>query len=519
MVNICDNMRAPYNSSSRTKIYPIRELAQIIHSQRDKKIVLCHGVFDLLHIGHIRYFEQAKKHGDVLVVTVTPDRFVNKGPDRPAFPEDLRVEAIAALNVVDYAAINEWSTAVETIQILKPDIYAKGSEYKDAKMDITRKIIDEENAIKSVGGSLIFTEDIVFSSSQLINKNFSNFPEKTREFLTEFSNRYSSDEVRQFLKQAEKINVLVIGETIIDEYNYCEPIGMTTKDPIIAVKYLSKEKFAGGILAAANHLANFCHSVDLITLLGEFEVDEVFVRENLNKKINPFFIYKRNSPTIVKRRFIDNYLTQKLFELHEINDSELDRVQELLLNEIFWEKIPNYDIVIVIDYGHGMLTTELIETICNKAKFLAINTQSNAGNRGFNVISKYSKADFISLNHSELNLEERNRHCGIKESIANVSRKISCPKILITMGKDGNIYFDVNEGFVETPAFATQVLDRMGAGDAVISLSSLCAFQNAPKEVVGFIANAVASQAVTTVGHRTSIEPGPLYKYISTLMK
>jgi len=503
-----------------TKIKTISDLAAILQEIRNgKRIVLCHGVFDLLHIGHIRYFEQAKKYGDILIVTVTPDRFVNKGPDRPAFPENLRVEAIAALDVVDYVAMNEWPTAVDTIQILKPDIYAKGSEYKDATKDITGKIIDEENAIHAVGGSLIFTEDIVFSSSQIINKNFSVFPEDTREFLAEFSNRYSSEEVLQFLKRVKNLKVLVIGETIIDEYNYCDPIGMTTKDPIIAVKYLSKEKFAGGILAAANHLANFCHAVDIISLLGEFETDEAFVRETLNKIINPFFMYKRNSPTIVKRRFIDNYLTQKLFELHEINDSELDQEQETLLNELFREKIPRYDIVIVIDYGHGMLTKNLIKTICDNAQFLAVNTQSNAGNRGFNVISKYSRADFISLNRSELNLEERDRHCDIKESITQVSRKISCPRILITMGRFGNVYYDVHEGFVETPAFATQVLDRMGAGDAVISLCSLCAFQNAPKDVVGFIANAVASQAVATVGHRRSIEPVPLYKHISTLMK
>ena len=103
------------------KIKKISDLAEILREIRSgKKLVLCHGVFDLLHIGHIRYFEQAKKYGDILIVTVTPDRFVNKGPERPAFPENLRAEAIAALDVVDYVAINEWPTAVETIHILKP---------------------------------------------------------------------------------------------------------------------------------------------------------------------------------------------------------------------------------------------------------------------------------------------------------------------------------------------------------------------------------------------------------------
>jgi len=506
--------------NTNPKILSIRDLSNYLDKIREnKKIVLCHGVFDLLHIGHIKYFENAKTAGDILIVTVTPDRYVNKGPNRPAFPEQLRCEAIAALAVVDYVALNEWPTAVETIQLLKPDIYAKGSEYKKSENDVTGMIVEEERALKENKGSMLFTDDIVFSSSQLINVNFSSFPKETREFLKEFSNRYSSEEVLKFLKKAEKLKVLVIGETIIDEYNYCDPIGMTTKDPIIAVKYISREKFAGGILAAANHLANFCDIVDIITLLGEFETDEVFVRQNLNKKVNPFFFYKRNSPTIVKRRFIDNYLTQKLFELHEINDSEIDPEQEILLNEIFLEKIPNYDIVIVIDYGHGMLTKRLIQTICDNAKYLAVNTQSNAGNRGFNVVSKYPKADFVSLNRSELNLEERNKNCGIQESITHVSRKISCPRILITMGRFGNEYYYVHEGFVETPAFATQVLDRMGAGDAVISLCSLCAFQGASKEIVGFIANAVASLAVATVGHRRSIEPVPLYKHITTLMK
>jgi cytidyltransferase-like protein len=84
--------------------------------KQGKRVVHCHGVFDLLHIGHIRYFEEAATMGDVLVVTVTPDRFVDKGPFRPAFPEDLRAEAVASLEMVDYVAINDWSTAEETLR-------------------------------------------------------------------------------------------------------------------------------------------------------------------------------------------------------------------------------------------------------------------------------------------------------------------------------------------------------------------------------------------------------------------
>ncbi|MBI4596076.1 MAG: adenylyltransferase/cytidyltransferase family protein, partial [Candidatus Tectomicrobia bacterium] len=181
-------MTKPHVNKTRDKIKSLEQLAKTITSLRaeSKKMVHCHGVFDLLHIGHIRHFEQAKKLGDTLVVTVTPDRYVNKGPHRPAFTEDLRAEAIAALDCVDYVAINNWPTAVETIKLLKPDIYAKGADYKDAAKDHTGKIIDEEAAVKAVGSKIAFTEDITFSSSSLINKHLPVFSAEVREYLSNF---------------------------------------------------------------------------------------------------------------------------------------------------------------------------------------------------------------------------------------------------------------------------------------------------------------------------------------------
>ena len=124
--------------TTRKKIRKIEILAEALkeHRNRGQKIVHCHGVFDLLHIGHIRYLEQARRMGDILIVTVTPDRYVDKGPGRPAFTEALRVEAIASLNCVDYVAINQWPTAEETLRLLRPDIYVKGAEFKDIPSDI-----------------------------------------------------------------------------------------------------------------------------------------------------------------------------------------------------------------------------------------------------------------------------------------------------------------------------------------------------------------------------------------------
>lgn len=154
-------------------IIKLEELAQKICDLKleGKKIVHCHGCFDLMHIGHIKYFQTAKKMGNVLVVTVTPDVYVDKGSDRPVFNESLRAESIAALECVDYVAINKWPTAEETLRLLMPHIYVKGQEFENLK-DKTGKIQKEYKVIKEVGAELRFTHEIVFSSTKLISKYF-----------------------------------------------------------------------------------------------------------------------------------------------------------------------------------------------------------------------------------------------------------------------------------------------------------------------------------------------------------
>ena len=134
-----------------------------------KKIILCHGVFDLLHIGHIKHFKEAKEHGDVLVVTVTQDKYVNKGPNRPIFSLDTRMESVAALKDVDYVAPNIFVNAAQLIKLLKPNIYCKGKDYKNYNLDITDQIRKEASAVKSIGGKIIHTKAELFSSSKIIN--------------------------------------------------------------------------------------------------------------------------------------------------------------------------------------------------------------------------------------------------------------------------------------------------------------------------------------------------------------
>src|SRR3990167_6015560 len=188
---------------AREKIVSFVEFNELLSQYYLPRIVQSHGVFDLLHIGHIKHFQAAKRYGDILVVTITPDRYVNKGPNRPYFSEKLRAEAIAALDCVDYVIINCWPTAVEAIKQIKPHFYVKGVEYQDFKKDITAKIEEEVSVVREVGGEVVFTDDITFSSSSVINEFFSPFPQEVNTYLKNIRGKFSDGAISGYFDEAK----------------------------------------------------------------------------------------------------------------------------------------------------------------------------------------------------------------------------------------------------------------------------------------------------------------------------
>ncbi len=484
-----------------------------------RKIVHCHGVFDLLHIGHLRHLAAARRFGDVLMVTVTPDRYVNKGPGRPAFTETLRAEALAALECVDMVAVNRWPSAVETLEVLKPDFYVKGSDYREAASDITGGIINERQAVEKGGGRLVFTDDITFSSSNLINRHLSGFSKEVSDYIASFSTRHSIDSVLGYLKNATGLKVLLLGEAIVDEYEYCETMGKSGKEPILAARHLRTERFAGGTLAAANHLASFCDEVHLLTFLGTVNSHEQFIRSKLHPKIKTTFLYLQDEPTIVKRRFVENYPFQKMFEVYIISDKESHEAGSRELCATLEQTLAGYDLVLALDYGHGMLDIRAVDLLTRKAPLLAVNTQINAHNRGFNTISKYSRADYICISENEIRLDFRSRQQDLKAITESVVERLGCSRATITRGQNGCLCYDRKEGFYEVPAFTSHIVDRVGAGDAVFAVTALCVAQGAPMEVVGFTANIVGAHAVGMVANQRPIDPIPLMKHIEAVLK
>jgi rfaE bifunctional protein kinase chain/domain/rfaE bifunctional protein nucleotidyltransferase chain/domain len=502
------------------KLLAMSDLSKVIQKAKEdgNTIVLCHGVFDIVHPGHIKHLGKASEQGAILIVTLTPDGFVNKGVGRPVFTSQLRAENIAALAFVDYVAINEWPTAIETIKLLMPNIYVKGIEYADSKSDLTGNIIDELEAVDQVGGEVFYTEEITFSSSNIINNHIDIFSPETEEWVKVIRKKYSAQNVIDYFDNVSELKVLVLGEVIVDEYVFCDGLGKSSKDPILAFRYDNMQSYAGGSLAIANHLAGMTNHVGLVSFIGNPDTPKQFGKKWLAPSIKHHLILQEEEPTIHKRRFIDLNSGSKLFELYIIGNSKITDKDEVRFIQTLDQVIGDYDVVIVADYGHGMMSPTTVDLVAEKSKFLVVNTQVNAGNRGFNTISKYPRADYVSITGNELELEFRSRSMTIPEMVEQLSTRIDCSHFTVTMGKEGSIHYNANTGFVEAPAFAVRVIDRVGAGDAVLAVSSLLAATDAPEEILGLVSNLVGAQMVAKLGNQHSIDRDTLAKHITTLL-
>lgn len=501
------------------KIVQLNTLAEkIAHLKTEgKTIVHCHGVFDLLHIGHIRYFNAAATMGDVLVVTLTEDRFVNKGPGRPAFSEDLRAEAIANLACVDFVAINSWPTAIETLHLLKPNFYVKGSDYRDASRDLTGNILLEAEAVRSVGGEIAFTDEVTFSSSRLL-VNFSDvYTDEQRNYLTALKTLNSVEDIKTQIDHIKDKSVLLLGEIIIDEYVYCNAIGKSGKEPVMVVKRLNSEQFMGGVLAIANHISPFCKSVIIHSYIGQDRGFEDIILEQMPDNVHLKCIAKKDSPTILKRRYIDEYSKARIVGVYDIEDCLLEVEDEAKLLENLQEDISDVDLVLVADYGHGLITPNVVNYIQEYSPFLAVNTQINSSNIGFHTISKYARADFVCIHEGELRHDYRSRTCPEEELIENLYTKMNCRSIIITQGKKGAIGYSKETGFVQCPAFAARIIDRVGAGDSVLAITSLCLTVDLPLQSTLLIGNLAGAQSVATIGNKHGIDKTILQKSLKSL--
>lgn len=501
-----------------------QEFAEIREELRrqNKKVVLCHGVFDLIHPGHIQHFQEAKSLGDVLAVSVTAAKYVRKGPGRPYFNDQLRMESLAAIECIDYVLLSEGYTVEDIIEAVQPDLYVKGKEYKRAEDDITGKIVEETGLVRKYGGDIYFTDGDVFSSTKLINQAFPVFSEDLKEYLNEFKKRWRIEDINRYMDNMQQLRVLVVGDIIIDDYVYCKVQGLMSKNNGYSAKFLKEEKFLGGSIAVARHLNAFSDHVGLLSVMGkEAELEEILDRE-CREKIFLDLVRTSEVSTIIKKRYVEpddkREELNKIFVINNLPEKMIIKDEVLSeFKEKLKQKIPEYDVVFLCDFGHGLIDEEAMDIIQNSSKKLILNCQTNSSNYGLNLITKYQRADYFSLDEKELRLAFSDYKKAERELLLDLARKLNA-KGWLTRGSKGALSVENGE-LADCPAFVLDVFDTIGAGDAFFSLAGLAAAADAPVEVGTFLGSVAGALAANIVGNKHSLNKVDTLKFITTLLK
>tara|TARA_B110000027_G_C16113365_1_gene298921 strand:- start:124 stop:1650 length:1527 start_codon:yes stop_codon:yes gene_type:complete len=488
--------------------------------KQNKTIALCHGVFDLFHLGHLKYFENAKKNADYLFVSITSDKFVKKGFNRPFYSQNERIKILSSLEIIDHIVLSDEETSQEVIKLVKPNFYIKGPDYKDNTKDTTKNIYKENATAKKFGGKIIYTNDKTLSSGSLINKYFNNLNEKQKKMQEIIKKKYTFEFIKRKIENLKKLKILLIGETIIDEYIFSESIGKSGKEPHLVIRNINSEIYLGGIIAIAKHLESFSKKVSIISTLGHDKKYKNFIEKNLRKNTSSYFLYKKNCPTIIKKRFVDKLTNHKLLGVYSLNDRNLLPSENEKLEKLVTTKASQNDLVIVSDYGHGFIMPNIAKKICRFSNKVFLNAQLNATNIGYHTLNNYNNFNSLIINESELRHEFKDRYSDVKFLIKELSKKIKCNSILVSRGTNGAIFYNsLTKNFFNCPAYANKIIDKVGAGDTLLAIFSICIFAKIPDDLSLFIASLAAASVVENMGNSKNVDKASLLKLIENHLK
>lgn len=450
-------------------------------------VVLCHGCFDVLHLGHIRHLQEAKKIAAPkdarLVVSVTADKWVNKGIGRPHFTAEQRAESLRALHCVDEVIINEDAGAWDLIRKIKPAFYVKGIDYVGVHSEGLEK---EREAIKEVGGELKFTSSHKWSSSKILKTE--TFSDEVCQYLEKLKAAGARDKILKAFDRADQKQILFVGESIVDVYKYVQGLGRASKELMLATVETGSECFQGGIWASAKH--------------GEWPKSD--------------FLTHPSTTGITKTRYVDADFNRKLFDIYSAREISLTPEERETFRNKLQDAIGLADVVIVNDFGHGLLGG-LERSLLSEAGFLAVNSQTNAGNYGFNLVTKYKRADYICIDDPEARLAAGMQQEPIKKVIGEIAKEISCGRFLITHGRFGSHWFQSPHNNL-APALARGGVDTMGAGDAVMAVTAPLVAAGLDMACAALVGNIVGAIKVSILGHRRHVGRQEIIQTLEALL-
>lgn len=488
------------------KIITIKELLKKVgpfpRDQVSKKLCMCHGVFDLVHPGHIRHLTYAKSHGNLLLVSITADMHVKKAEFRPYVPQQLRAENLAALEFVDYVIIDREETPLKNLKIIKPDFFVKGFEY-NSNLKNNPKTSLEEKIINSYGGKFLFTPgDFVMSSSKIIENETPDLSLVKLKSLME-GEKIDLNEIITSMNKFKNVNVLVVGDTIVDSYVETSLIGNNAKTPTFSTKFLKETKFVGGAAIVACHMRAAGAKVKFCTVLGN-DNNAKFIKKNLRKQnIIDLSIIDKSRPTTEKKYFIaDNY---RLLKVDIVENFPINlEIQNKIINII---KSFKSGIIVFTDFRHGIFFKNSVKSFIkaiNKNVFKVADSQvaSRWGNildfKGFNLITPNEKETRFAL---------ADQDTSIRPLASNLYNKAKCKVLIFKLGSKGiltlrrKISKNDFRSFFVIDALEKNAIDPVGCGDALISYASLALYVSKNSVIASFLGSVSAAIVASVNGN------------------
>ena len=460
------------------KIKTAEEVAKLIGAPpRAKKVVMCHGTFDIVHPGHVRHLLYAKSKGDLLVASLTADAHITKANFRPFVPQELRAFNLAVLELVDYVVIDPMPTPVENIKVIRPDYFAKGYEY--VRGGLPPRTVEEKAAIESYGGEMLFTPgDIIYSSSNIIeNEPPAIATEKLLSLLHAEKLDFAS--LRQAIDRFKGIRVHVIGDTIVDSYTRTVLIGGMTKTPTMSVRFESRQDFVGGAGIVAKHLRAAGANVTYSTVLGNDKLAEFVLNDLKEAGVECEPIIDSTRPTTNKNAIVaGGYNLLKIDTLD--NRSISERVAATLKSQI--NETPA-DIVVFSDFRHGIFNRDTVPGLTVAIPEGAFRVaDSQVASRWGNIL-EFQGFDLITPNEREARFALGDQDSVVRPLGLELYRQSHCKTQILKLGARGLMTFrsipekleDVRAFFV-LDSFAERVVDAVGSGDALLAYAALSLF-------------------------------------------
>jgi len=503
--------------SFRRKIKTREELrAAIGPLPRDRKVIMCHGTFDLVHPGHIRHLMYAKEHADVLVASLTSDSHINKANFRPFVPQELRAMNLAALECVDYVIIDDNETPIENLKFIQPDFFAKGYEY--SADGIHPKTREEMAAIESYGGELLFTPgDLVLSSSAIIETTPPNLATEKLVALLHSEGLNFSD-LKAGLEKLKGVKVHVVGDTIVDSYTYCSLIGGTAKTPTFSVKHEREVDFSGGAAVVAKHLREAGAEVVFSTVLGDDALKDFVLQDLQACGIECHAVIDATRPTTQKSAFITN--GYRLLKVDKLDNRPIsDQIVDTLKGELASHKV---DVVVFSDFRHGIFNKvtipQLTDAIPKETMRVA---DSQVANRWGNIL-EFQNFDLITPNEREARFALGDQDSTVRPMALDLYKKAGCKLLILKLGERGIITYrapshEVRAFFI-VDSFADKVVDAVGAGDALLSYATLSMVAT-KSNVIGSVLGALAAAVACEHDGNNPVKPEDVLKKLNGLEK